>query len=225
MSKRGSWSAVEKFLVNTRRRAPNLPLSVTEPFAQFLDEPAAKTIFPLIDVMLVAIHPLFEPWFKNAPVCDVFRGQEVSFQTSDTAEEIEIKGEVVWISTSADEQTRTVKVRVELPNSDGLLRANTFGVGHIVLRKEATAMVVPAEAVHWDGTCNVVFVRDKNYFKADAPKFFHVRSVRPGISGEGLVEIIAGLLLGEVVASTNSVAIQAQPQGDQDGDGRVRHRT
>ena len=39
-----------------------------------------------------------------------------------------------------------MKVRVDLPNADGRLRANTFGTGRIVLREEPQAIVVPSEA-------------------------------------------------------------------------------
>ena len=93
---------------------------------------------------------------------------------------------------------------------DGRLRANTFGTGRIVLREEPKAIVVPSEAIHWDGSCNVVFVRDKNFFKPGAPKFFHVRKVRLGVKDGDTTEIIAGLLPGEVIASKNSVVLEAQ---------------
>lgn len=137
-------------------------------------------------------------------------GQTVRFSASDSANEPDDKGTVSWISTSADDVTRTVKVRVDLPNPDGKLRANTFGTGRIVLREEPKAIVVPSEAIHWDGTCSVVFVRDKDFFKPDAPKIFHVRSVRPGVKEGATTEIIAGLLPGEVIASKNSVILEAQ---------------
>jgi cobalt-zinc-cadmium efflux system membrane fusion protein len=137
-------------------------------------------------------------------------GQTALFRPSDSKNEPEVQGKIGWISTSADEQTRTVKVRVDLPNSDGKLRANTFGTGRIVLREEPKAIVVPKEAIHWDGTCNVVFVRDKNYLQPAAPKFFHVRSVRLGVKEGDTTEIIAGLLPGEVIASKNSVVLESQ---------------
>lgn len=137
-------------------------------------------------------------------------GQGVLFHASESKHEAEIRGAVDWISTSADDQTRTVKVRVNLPNEDGKLRANTFGTGQIVLRQEPKAVFVPNEAVHWDGACFVVFVRDRNYLRPDAPKFFHVRSVRPGVKGAEGTEIIAGLLPGEVIATRNSGVLQAQ---------------
>jgi cobalt-zinc-cadmium efflux system membrane fusion protein len=137
-------------------------------------------------------------------------GQTVLFRPSDSKDEPEIKGSLAWISTEADDQTRTVQVRVNLPNDDGHLRANTFGSGRIVLREEPRAIVVPSEAVHRDGDCNVVFVRDKDFLREDAPKFFHIRKVRLGVSEDNTTEIIAGVLPGEVIASKNSVVLEAQ---------------
>ncbi len=164
--------------------------------------------------LLFAVADLSQMWLTlNVREDDakyVSLGQTVLFRPNTSAHEAEIRGAVAWISTSADDQTRTVKVRVELPNSDGRLRANTFGTGRIVLRDEPKAIVVPNEAVHWDGSCYVVFVRDKNYHHPDSPKFFHVRSVRPGVKEASMTEIIAGLLPGEVVASKNSVVLEAQ---------------
>lgn len=137
-------------------------------------------------------------------------GQPVRFRASEADEADEVEGSLAWISTEADDQTRTVKVRVNLPNADGRLRANTFGRGRIVLRDEPRAIVVPSEAVHWDGCCYVVFVRDLDFLKPDAPKFFHVRKVRPGVKQNGMTEIIVGLLPGEVIAGTNSVVLESQ---------------
>jgi cobalt-zinc-cadmium efflux system membrane fusion protein len=137
-------------------------------------------------------------------------GQKVLFAPGTVSEPAQIEGTVSWISTAADHETRTVKVRADLPNADRHLRANTFGTGRIVLREEPKAMVVPSEAVHWDGNCQVVFVRDKNYHQPNAPKFFHVRSVRTGVKNGDQVEILAGLLPGEIIASKNSVVLEAQ---------------
>lgn len=136
-------------------------------------------------------------------------GQKVLFRSSDS-EEAEITGALAWISTEADDETRTVKVRVDLPNEDGRLRANTFGVGRIVLREEPRAIVVPTEAIHRDGCCDVVFVRDKDFLQPESPKYFHIRKVRLGVKSGDATEIIAGVLPGEVIASKNSVVLEAQ---------------
>ena len=122
-----------------------------------------------------------------------------------------MSGKLVWISTTADQQTRMVTVRAELPNPQGQLRNETFGAGRIILREEQEAIVVPNEAVHWEGCCHVVFVRDKGYFDStDSPKVFHVRTVRLGAKNEKFTEIIAGVLPGEVVATKGSDVLRAE---------------
>jgi membrane fusion protein, heavy metal efflux system len=123
-------------------------------------------------------------------------------------------GTVAWVSPSADEKTRTVLVRLELPNVAGRHHANTFVSAQVVLREEPKAVVVPSNAVHWEGDCNVVFVQDKDFAKPGSLKVFHVRSVRPGamdVTSAGQVtEIVAGLLPGEMVATTNSGILRTE---------------
>ncbi len=89
-------------------------------------------------------------------------GQPVRFRPDGNHDEV--SGKLVWISTTADQQTRMVTARAELPNPNGQLRNETFGAGRIILREEQEAIVVPNEAIHWEGCCHVVFVRDKGYF-------------------------------------------------------------
>jgi cobalt-zinc-cadmium efflux system membrane fusion protein len=135
-------------------------------------------------------------------------GQPVRFHPDGDPDEA--AGTVAWISTAVDPKTRTVKVRADLENPDGRLRANAFGAGRVVLRYEPYAVVVPKEAVHWEGDCHVVFVRDKDYLKEGSPKVFHVRKVRPGARDEKYVEVLAGVLPGEVVAAKGSAVLQAE---------------
>lgn len=136
------------------------------------------------------------------------RGQPVRFQPDGGGREA--RGEVDWVSPAADERTRRVEVRARLANPDGALRANAFGAGQVILRAEKKAVVVPSEAVHWENSCHVVFVRDKNWFKDGAPKVFHVRTVRPGARDGQNTEIIAGVLPGEVVATRNSGILRGE---------------
>ncbi|QDT60671.1 Cobalt-zinc-cadmium resistance protein CzcB [Stieleria bergensis] len=124
--------------------------------------------------------------------------------------QVKHEGTITWISSDVDPQTRTVRVRAELPNADASLRNESFGRGEIVLRQEPAAIVVPEESLQWDGSSHVVFVRDARFFEKDRPKFFVTRSVRPGAKQDGFVEIIAGVLPGEVVASSGSDVLRAQ---------------
>ena len=122
----------------------------------------------------------------------------------------EHRGEVTWISSDVDPQTRTVRVRAELANDDGELRNESFGHGEIVLRDETDAIAVPESAIQWDGENSLVFVRDAKFFDDERPKFFIARSVRTGVSQDGFTEIIAGVLPGEVVATSGSDVLRAQ---------------
>lgn len=65
LGKRANWDDLAGFLDAVRARAPNIALTTTEPFAQFL-EPSAKTVLARIDFMAVNIHPIFESWFATA---------------------------------------------------------------------------------------------------------------------------------------------------------------
>lgn len=136
-------------------------------------------------------------------------GQPVRFRPDGRRDEA--SGTLVWISTTADPQTRMVSVRAELSNPKGQLRNETFGAGKIVLREEQEAVTVPNAAIHWEGDCHVVFVRDKGFFDSpQSPKVFHVRTVRLGMRDEQSTEIIAGVLPGEVVAATGSDVLRAE---------------
>lgn len=129
-----------------------------------------------------------------------------------------VDGTVSWISTAVDEKTRTVKVRVDLANPDGRFRAGTFGSGRIVLREDL-AVVVPKDAVQWEGCCHIVFVQDKNYHAPGAPKVFHVRKVVPGATDDKTTEIITGLLPGEVVAIKGAGVLRSELLKNDLGDG------
>ncbi len=119
-------------------------------------------------------------------------------------------GNVTWVSSEVEPQTRTVRVRAELANPDQNLRHESFGRGQIVLREESDAIAVPEAALQWDGSGQVIFVRDARFFEEDRPKFFVSRSVRTGARQDGFVEVIAGVLPGEVVATTGSDVLRAQ---------------
>jgi exo-beta-1,3-glucanase (GH17 family) len=48
-----------------RTRAPQLPLTTTEPFHMFEAAPGSG-LLPLMDFMLVNVHPVFQSWFHGA---------------------------------------------------------------------------------------------------------------------------------------------------------------
>jgi membrane fusion protein, heavy metal efflux system len=142
---------------------------------------------------------------EDAP--SVALGQQVVFRTDQGAQEI--SGPVAWISSAVDERTRTLQVRVNLENSDGRLKDRSFGTGQILLRTEPHAIAVPRTALQSVADAQFVFVRDRNYLTPGAPKVFHTRQVRTGARDDEYVELLAGVLPGEVVATVGSPALLA----------------
>jgi membrane fusion protein, heavy metal efflux system len=142
---------------------------------------------------------------EDAPY--VRKNQLVRFQTDDKSQSAE--GAISWISPAIDEQTRTLQVRVTLSDNLHQLRDKTFGEGQIVLRSEPKAMVVPKSAIQSTSDAQFIFVRDKHFFDEESPKFFHVRQVRLGATDGDHVELLAGALPGEVIATTGSNVLLA----------------
>lgn len=138
----------------------------------------------------------------------VTTGLPVVFRTDDGSGEV--TSQVSWISPAIDPQTRTLQVRVEVPNPTGTLRDKSYGTGTLLLRQEPNAITVPKEAIQSTSDAHFVFVRDKSYFDKDTAKLFHVRQVRIGAKDGNSVELLAGVLPGEVVATKGSYVLLAQ---------------
>lgn len=135
-------------------------------------------------------------------------GQKVKFRPDGGRRDVE--GRLSFISPAVDEETRTIKVRAVLDNQSLSLKANCFGTGWIVLREEPKAITVPVDALQSDGDCQVIFVRDKNFLKKDSFKVFHARQVRVGARNDTHVELLVGVLPGEVVATKGSASLRAE---------------
>ncbi len=180
-----------------------------------VDVIAGEVVDPA-DVLFVVADPRQMSVHLNVLATDtswVQVGQAVRFRPDGV--KAEFSGQVAWIGTSADETTRTIPVRVVMPNSDGKLRASALGVGRIVLREEPHAITVPNEAVQTVGRCQVVFVRDKDFLKPDGTKAFHARMVRTGAKDGTNTEVIVGVAQGEVVATKGSPLLAGEIQRHQ----------
>ena len=99
---------------------------------------------------LFTIADLSNVWI----LCDVYENDLARVHLGDPAE-IELnaypgrrlKGKVTNISKLLDPNTRSAKVRIELPNEAGMLRPNMFATAHFVSQGAETRTVVPSSAV------------------------------------------------------------------------------
>jgi cobalt-zinc-cadmium efflux system membrane fusion protein len=97
-------------------------------------------------------------------VAQVRAGQPVSFTVSGTnlaSQEGTFTGRITWVGAEVDHTTRTTKVRAELPNPDGRLRANQFGRAAIQIGDRHKAVTVAKSAVQRYENADLVFLPQK----------------------------------------------------------------
>jgi RND family efflux transporter MFP subunit len=104
-----------------------------------------------------------------------------------------------------DPETRTVKVRTEVPNPDGRLKPDMFANVQIVTDLNRSAISIPQAAVLDDGGKSVVFVAENGEYKK--------RQVTEGIKGNDRVEIIDGLKAGDKVVIKGNYLLLQQSKG------------
>lgn len=127
-----------------------------------------------------------------------------------------ISGRVSYIDPKLDETTRTGRVRLEVPNANGKLRAGMFTeVGFYTGTSEATGqeLVVPSDAIQRTGDKTVVFVPREN-----EPGAFEVREIQAGADIDGYTKVIEGLGLGEKVVTRGSFTLKTQLEKGAMGD-------
>jgi Cu(I)/Ag(I) efflux system membrane fusion protein len=114
-----------------------------------------------------------------------------------------VEGEVTLIYPEVKTETRTARVRIELPNPDGRLKADMYA--DVLFRTGASEPVVtvPDSAVIDSGAQQLVFV-----VKGDGR--FEPRRVTLGRHAEGYREVLKGLGEGEEVVTTATFLIDAE---------------
>jgi len=113
------------------------------------------------------------------------------------------QGRVLYIAPVADPSTRSVLVRIAIPNPSGAWRPGIAFVAQFVRPGRKVAVAVPRAAVHGVDGRQVVFVKK-------GPSRFEARTVKVGERGDSRVEIRSGLAAGEWVVSTNSFSLKAE---------------
>ena len=114
------------------------------------------------------------------------------------------EGEVVLIYPELKAETRTARVRIELPNPDGRLKPDMYA--DVVLHAGTQAqpvVAVPVSAVIDSGSRQTVLV-------AKGEGRFEPRAVKLGRRGEGHVEILDGVARGEEVVTSATFLIDAE---------------
>ncbi|MGN5476454.1 efflux RND transporter periplasmic adaptor subunit [Cupriavidus basilensis] len=109
-------------------------------------------------------------------------------------------GTVVKIADYVDPTSRSIKVRLAVPNADRRLKAEMF----VTARLQAASfegIAVPSKAVFLADNHNYVFVRT-------APNTFVRRPVKLGVSLPGVSEVLDGIKDGETVVTEGNLYLQ-----------------
>jgi Cu(I)/Ag(I) efflux system membrane fusion protein len=115
-----------------------------------------------------------------------------------------VEGEVTFIYPELRTETRTARVRIELPNPDGRLKIDMYAdVVFQVGANEQPVMVVPASAVIDSGSRQIVLV-------AKGGGRFEPRAIKLGRLGDGEIEILDGLSKAEEVVTSATFLIDAE---------------
>jgi len=159
---------------------------------------AGETLFQIADVSTIWV------------IADVPEYELGSVRTGDKAT-ISIRslpgkvfqGEVGLIHPEIESQTRTARLRIELPNPDGLLLANMYAEVEIATGGGGAVVTVPDSAVIDTGDRQVVIL-DRGEGR------FEPRNVKVGARGEDMVEIMEGVAEGERLVVSANFLIDAE---------------
>jgi membrane fusion protein, heavy metal efflux system len=160
---------------------------------------------------LFTIADLSQVWI----VCDVYENDLGDVKVGDTAEiklnaypDMILRGKVSDISRVLDPTTRSAKVRIVLPNTDGTLRPGMFAVATFQSRKLQSRVVVPTTAIMR------LHDRDWIFRKEGENKFRKIEVKALGPVLESMTEIDGGVKPGEqIVLNALEFSSSAAEQG------------
>ena len=172
-----------------------------------VDKTAQEGIRFMPGELLFRIADLSNVWLLadvfELDVASVQLGQSVQVRINAYPERLFI-GKVSFIYPTLSTETRTVKVRVELSNQQGLLKPGLYG--NLTLVTTAAAMnhlAVPDSAVIDSGTRQVVLLR-----KGEGR--FEPRVVKVGLLSDGYYPVQEGLTDGDEVVTHANFLIDAE---------------
>lgn len=127
-------------------------------------------------------------------------GQPVQIQTDVSGRTV--TGSICYVAPVANEATRTVYARVDLPNPERQWRPGTFVTASIELDRQPVPVLVPIDALQRLKSESVVFVT--------AGEGFEPRTVKLGRTSGTHAEIKDGLASGERYVSKGAVMLKAE---------------
>jgi cobalt-zinc-cadmium efflux system membrane fusion protein len=121
------------------------------------------------------------------------------------------QGTVALIGQSVDPDSRTVAVRIDLANREGLLRPGMSATAWLPVGEQGTLLAVPAAAVQR--------VRDRwCVFIPKDDRTFEIRPIGRGRDIAGEVEILSGVRAGEPIVVDGAFLLKAETERSAEGE-------
>lgn len=201
------WDIDEKSIEEIEKTGePKKALTLYSPISGFvLDRKAYERQRITAETELYAIADLSNVWV----LADVFEyemeqirvGQSAQLQLSYFPDK-KFAGVIDYIYPQLEPSTRTLKVRIQVPNSQYLLKPDMY-VNVTLNISYGTQTVVPVEAVLDSGAEQVVFVAHEN-------GFFEPRKIKIGAEVTGRYVVLDGLKPGERVVTSGNFLIDSE---------------
>lgn len=118
------------------------------------------------------------------------------------------RGPITYVGNVVDPRTRTLRVRLELPNPDYRLKAEMYAMIRLYSESEEDVLAVPQAAVQSRREKQFVF------FKSGRSTF-EVRWVETGESNGEMTRIVSGLQEGDSIVTKNAFTLKSELFGDQ----------
>jgi cobalt-zinc-cadmium efflux system membrane fusion protein len=144
----------------------------------------------------------------ESDIAKVAPGQPVSFIISGAdpkGEGLAFLGEVTWVGTEVSEKTRTTRIRAELANPRGRLRANQFGQADIQVGAEHKAVIVPKDAVQRKDNVDLVFLPQE-----EAGVYRPQRVTTKATDRNEFLEVTWGLKPGQKVVTNGAFLLKTE---------------
>lgn len=139
----------------------------------------------------------------------VSAGQEVDVHTEGLPEGVRPRGVITGLSPRVEPRTRVIRAIAAVDNPGGFLRADALVRATIWLSPPQTGVIVPRDAVQWEGCCNVVFVpQDETTFRP-----VPVRLITPDprtLPATSAVTVLGDLTPGQMVVSAGAFFLRTE---------------
>ena len=191
-----------------RTKEPRIVFTVFAPASGVVTERLVTTgqyvnegspLYSIADLALVWVQAeIYEPEIHKVPV------GTAAVVTTEAYPGKEFRGKAAFVDPFLSPETRTAKVRVDLPNPGGLLKPDMF-VRVAFRGRKGKALAVPDTAVLVTGERAMVWTEV-------SPNAFEPKVVKVGHKSDGFYEVLSGLSGGETVVTSAGFLIDSESQ-------------